>query len=363
MVVTERTKGKSAPTIIGASHKESRGLRHGYIVDFDEAVASISEAVKEAERAAKTKISSVFLGVGGVSLGTVIGEASIAVSRADSEITQGDVERVINTTETNLRELANRRVLHTVPLAYKLDGKKVVNNRPIGMKGGILETRTLFITCLEQHLEDLIAAVEGAGLRVEDSIASPIAESYVSLSKLQKKAGCVMANIGAETVSIVVFEEGIPVSLHVFPIGSTDITNDIALGLRVPLEEAERIKKFRDEGSLKRKVDEIIEARLSDIFELIEAHLKKIGKNGLLPAGVIISGGGSLTPSIEELAKSSLRLPAKVAMPRDVRDPAWSIAYGLCLIGNDPDSEESLGVRIAKQTTNGLVQWLKQFLP
>ena len=254
-------------------------------------------------------------------------------------------------------------ILHTIPLGYKIDGKKVLV-RPHGMKGGILEVRTLFVTCLEQHLEDLVSAVEAAGVRVDDVIAAPIAESSVALSKLQKKAGCVLANIGAETVSISVFEEGIPVSLQVFPIGSTDITNDIALGLKVPLEEAERIKKFRDEGNLKRKVDEIIEARLSDIFELIEAHLRKIGKNGLLPAGIILTGGGAIIGAIEDLAKSSLRLPAKVATPRDIRDLSWSIAYGLCLLGLNPNAaDESLGVKIAKQSGSNVIGWLKQFLP
>ncbi len=363
VLVSEYVKGKNGLQVIGTAHKESRGLRHGYIVNFDDAAASIAEAVREAERSAKVKISRALLSVGGVSLGTLTGEASIAVSRADAEVNDVDVKRVIGASESNLRDRVNRKILHTIPLGYKIDGKKVLV-RPHGMKGGILEVRTLFVTCLEQHLEDLVSAVEAAGVRVDDVIAAPIAESSVALSKLQKKAGCVLANIGAETVSISVFEEGIPVSLQVFPIGSTDITNDIALGLKVPLEEAERIKKFRDEGNLKRKVDEIIEARLSDIFELIEAHLRKIGKNGLLPAGIILTGGGAIIGAIEDLAKSSLRLPAKVATPRDIRDLSWSIAYGLCLLGLNPNAaDESLGVKIAKQSGSNVIGWLKQFLP
>jgi cell division protein FtsA len=362
VVVSEFAKGKKNPAILAMVQKESRGLRHGYIVNVEDAAASIKEAVREAERIAKTRLRSAFVSVGGVSLSSSYTEGSIAVSRADSEISDLDVKRVIAASEANLKDVLNRRILHIVPLQYKLDGKKILG-RPVGFKGGILDVRTLFITCLEQHIEDLIAAVEASGIEIEDVIASPIAESYVVLSRLQRNAGCVMANIGAETVSVVVFEEGIPISLQIFPIGSTDITNDIALGLKIPLEEAESIKKTREGGSMKRKIDEIIEARLSDIFDLIEAHLKKIGKNGLLPAGIILTGGGSVIEAIEELAKGTLRLPARVIVPRDIKDPAWSVAYGLCVLGLDPESEESLGIKIAKRTTSGILYWMKQLLP
>jgi cell division protein FtsA len=328
----------------------------------EDAAQSIREAVHEVEKIAKTKIRNAFVSVGGVSMSSVFSEGSVAVSRADSEITDLDVDRAISASEAGLKDIQNRKVLHMIPLGYKLDGKKILG-RPTGFKGSILDVKTLFITCLAQHVEDLVSAVEAAGVGVDDVIASPIAESYVVLSRLQRNAGCVMVNIGAETVSTVVFEEGIPVSLQVFPIGSTDITNDLALGLKVPLEEAENMKRTRSEGSLKRKVDEIIEARLSDIFDLVEAHLKKLGKNGLLPAGVILTGGGSVIETIEELAKGTLRLPARVIVPKEIKDPSWSVAYGLCVLGMDPESEESLGIKIAKRTTNGVLYWMKQFLP
>lgn len=366
VVVTERVKDKAHPVIIGTGHKESRGLRHGYIASFDEASQSIAEAIREAEKNSKTKISHALLSIGGISLGTAIGEASIAVSRADSEINKGDLDRVLSASEANLRDLANRKILHRIPLSYKVDGKRVLGGRPLGMKAGILEMRTLFITCLEQHEEDLIAAVEAAGVTVDEVIAAPIAESAINLTRLQKRAGCVLANIGAETVSIIVFEEETPVSLQVFQIGSMKITEDIALGLRISLEEAERIKKFRDEGNLRRKVDEIIEARLSDVFELIESHLKKIQKNGLLPAGIILSGGGSVIGGVTEVARANLKLPATLASSREIRDIAWSTAYGLCALEETPGESvpgtTALPEWLVKLIKN-LMGWLKQFLP
>ncbi len=239
------------------------------------------------------------------------------------------------------------------------------------MKGSRLEVRMLFITCLESHLEDLLGAVEEAHIEVIDVMASPIAGSFVILSKSQKMAGAVLANIGAETISIVVFENNIPISLEVFPIGSTDITNDIALGLKIPLEEAENIKL----GSLgpnsfsRKKLDEIIHARLTDMFELIENHLKKIGRNGLLPAGIFITGGGSGIGNIEDFAKVSLKLPSRIGTvsigeKNRVKDSTWAVAYGLCMLGFSKEEKRELGVKEKmNKGTEKILGWIKQFLP
>ncbi|MFC1734462.1 cell division FtsA domain-containing protein, partial [candidate division KSB1 bacterium] len=163
----------------------------------------------------------------------------------------------------------------------------------------------------------------------------------------------------------------IPISLKVFPIGSTDITNDIALGLKVSLEEAEQIKKgaITSTEYPKKKLDEIVVARLSDIFELIENHLKKIGKNGLLPAGIIMTGGGSGITTIEDLARAALKLPSKLATPRfgenaKIKDASWAVAYGLCIWGLTADEDESpVGIQLAQKTGGNFIQWVKQFLP
>ncbi len=241
--------------------------------------------------------------------------------------------------------------------------------RVVTILGTIPEVESLFITAFEQHLNDLVAAIESIGIIVDDVMASPLAGSLVMLSKAQKRAGCVLANIGAETVSIVVFENNTPISLKVFPIGSNDITNDIALGLKIPLEEAEKIKRgaITNTTYSKRRLDEIVSARLTDIFELIDAHLKKIKRDGLLPAGVIITGGGSGIATVQDLARASLRLPSKIAtldpgQNGKVRDASWAVSYGLCIWGMTGSEEES-GINIAKKTGSTLLNWFKQFLP
>ncbi len=370
ILVAEQVKGEKTPRILSLKYKESRGLRHGYIVNFDEVVESLRGTIEEAEKSSGIRIKRAYVAVGGVSLGSSVAEGSVAVSRGDSEVSDHDVRRAVAASEINLADAANRAVIHTIPISFKLDGKKVMG-RPVGMRGSKLEVKTLFITCLNQHLNDLVNAVGEAGLSVEDVLASPIAASFATLNKLQKVAGCVLADIGAETVSIVIFEEGAPVSLQVFPIGSTDITNDIALGLRISLEEAEEVKRGQNSNHSAPKRDSIIEARLSDIFELIEGHLKKIGRAGLLPAGIIIIGGGAKLNMIEEYAKSSLKLPAKVvpisfktSLKHQVVDTSWAVAYGLCLVGlYNLEGEETMGIRLVQKTKNHFLRWLEQFVP
>lgn len=371
IVVCEYKKNSKIPEVIALVKKSSRGLRRGYINQFDEVVESIKEAINEAEVIAGVRIKSAFVGVGGIGLEAKSAEGSTIVSKADLEINELDINRAIEASERNItKDILNKTVIHRIPLGFKLDGKKILG-RPEGLKGNKLEARTLFVVCLSQHLKDIISAVENSGLTVEDVVASPLAASFSTLTKIQKAAGCVMANIGSQTTSVVIFEENIPISLHVFPIGSTDITYDIALGFKIPLEDAERVKKGESDYSApRRKLGEIIEARLSDIFEFIENHLKKVGCNGLLPAGIIITGGGSNVESIEELAKNYFKLPAKVATQAitassrgQIRDSSWSVAFGLCLFGSDIEAEESLGIKIAKSTKINFLRWLRELLP
>lgn len=374
VVVSESGSDESQvmPRIIGAGFAESKGLRHGYIVNARDVTKSVLQAVHQAEKVSGTKIRKAFISIGGISLQSVSSTGSAVISRGDAEVTQMDVEKAVAAAERAVpaSTMVNRRVIHTVPLSYKIDGKPVFG-RPQGMKGNKLEAKVLFITCLSQHLDDIIDAISDAGIEVLDVVASPIAAALVTLSKNQKVAGCLLANIGAETVSIVVYENNLPISLEVFPIGSTDITNDIALGLKLPIEEAENIKRgsLQSDKVSKKKLDEIISARLSDIFDLIEAHLKKIDRNGLLPAGIILTGGGAGLATIDDLAKASLKLPSRIASlglngKDGIKDASWSVAYGLTIlgIGNDDTAEQGLsksGTGILRRIAN----WFKQFLP
>jgi cell division protein FtsA len=366
---------KGFPKIIGVGTAESRGLRHGYIVNIQDVIQSIKSAVAEAEKRSGTKVKKAFVSIGGIGLASITSTSSVIISRADSEITSLDLKKVQEQCEKDIPTSSsmNKKIIHSIPLHYKIDGK-IALGKPEGMKGSKLEVKILYITCLEHHLNDIIQAVEESGIRVQDVMASPIAASLITLTKTQKIAGCVLANIGAETVSIAVFENNIPVSLETFPIGSTDITNDIALGLKVPLEEAEQIKIGAITGSSypRKKLEEIISARLSDIFELIEAHLKKIGRNGLLPAGIVITGGGSGLSNIEDLAKVALRLPSRIGTAnlglsekQSYKDSTWAVAYGLCILGIHADEDlpiDTTDIALGNAWKK-VLQWFRQFLP
>ncbi len=374
---------RARPKIIGAGFAESKGVHHGYIVEPDEASASIAAAVSAAQKSSGYKISKAYLSVGGIGLGSAIFGGTIMLSDKESVISENDVKRVLETVENELPEsfILNKEILHAIPLQYKIDGK-IVLGKPVGMQGGKLEAKVLFITVLSQHLNDLIDAVGACGIEIEDVMASPLAASLVVLPKQQQMAGCVLINIGAETMSASVFENGAPASLEVFPIGSVDITNDIALGLKIPLDDADRVKLSKPESVPypRKKLEEIIGARLSDMFDLLESHLKKIGRSGLLPAGIIVTGGGSYSLYIEELAKSYLKLPAKKAQPKfdpgsklpvlskdGIKENIWAVAYGLCILGTSASDTNSpvnrLGLRFVSKTRANIWAWIKKILP
>ncbi|MBI2888485.1 MAG: cell division protein FtsA [Parcubacteria group bacterium] len=386
IVIAREREGGAGMEILGTGSAESRGIRNGYIAHVNEATRSIKEALARAEKAAGMPVRRALVSLGGISLESALSSGSVMISRIDGKVTDADILRVMEVAGANIN-FNNRKIIHSFPVRFRLDNKDVLG-RPRGMQGVKFEVKMLFVTALSQHLDDLIAAVENAGVDVEDIVASPLAASVVTLSKAQRTAGCVLANIGAETVSIAVFEDDQLVSLEVFPIGSTHITNDIALGLKIPLEEAEALKtgvaRTASIGFSQKRFDEIVEARLRDIFDLVQTHLKKIGRNGLLPAGIVFTGGGISGEPLEEIARSALALPARVATlrgaapsPRNAKTSteergsslptAWSVAYGLCLLGSGGYTSDFFEFNRATNKIHTHVfkalDWLKQFMP
>ncbi|MBI3572329.1 cell division protein FtsA [Candidatus Kaiserbacteria bacterium] len=367
VVVEEIVDKRSGRTlrIIGTGLAESKGLRNGYIVNKEEVTESVEEAKRQAQATAQVPIKSGFLAIGGISLDEARASGEAIVSRADQEITGLDLEKAaLSARESASPAFLNHRVLHDIPTEYRIDGVRVLGS-PVGVKGVRLEADHLFVTCLSQHADALVRAVEDAEIEVVDQLASPLAGANVLLSKEQQRKGCVLANIGAETVSIVIYDEGIPVSVKVFPTGSSHITDDIALGLRISLEEAERVKVGRLAGAMypRKKVDDFIAARVETMFTLIDKHLKSLGRRGPLPAGVIISGGGAGIGAVSDIAKGTLKLPARVAEFRlssdtKIRDATWAVAYGLALWGLTGDTDAS-----RRGIGSSFSRFLRQFLP
>lgn len=387
---------RAMPKIIGVGSAESHGVSRGYITSPLETAKSIETAVRRAEKTAGVKLKRAYASVGGVGLGGYAAAGTAIISRADLEITERDISLGLEAAEAAIPQSVsqNKKIINTVPIEYKIDGKSVwtgVDRRglstPAGLKGQKLEVKALFITCFEHHLSSLITAIEEAGIEVADVVVGPVAASFVTLSKKQKRVGCLLADIGAETLSMVVYENNNLISLEVFPVGGADITNDIALGLKVSLEDAENVKLDIDRRIMypKKKLEDIIRARLAQAFELVDKHLRVIGRDGLLPGGSIITGGAALTAGVKLAAEHVLKLPSQLSdihfppselgrtsgNDNTIRDRSWAVALGLVVVGLNSDDERSIlgvsrGTSIvisSERWIKTLKRWFSQFLP
>lgn len=375
IVVVEEVVDKNDRSlrVIGTGSALARGMRQGYVVNKEEAVESLVAACSLAEAAAHVPVRSCFLAVGSVSLDETRATGETVISRADQEITELDLETALKKArEAALPAFVNRSVLHEIPLEYRVDGTRAYGN-PISMKGTRLEVDYMFITSLTQHLEGLVTVAEDAGIEVIDHMASPLAESNVMLTNDQKMRGCVLADIGSETVSTIVYDEGIPLSIKVFSEGSDQVTDDLAIAFKIGLEDAEKVKLGRLGGAMyaRKKVDDAISTRMTHIMHLVEKHIKTVGRRGLLPAGIIFSGGGASAHMVVDVAKRTLALPARIGEIAVVggattgarfRENAWGVSYGIALWGltGETDTPRRGGLRSLRTS---LRKFFRQFLP
>lgn len=336
-IVVAETTANGPSKIIANIESPAHGFRHGYIVDQEKAAESLNIALQKLASSGH-KCTKAKIALGGVGLKSQYVRTSLDQIK-NNEISERHVHEVIQKAEDLFSEkYPNKKILHIIPIKYRVDSRDVLG-APIGMYGNSIEVKVIFITILEHHYDAVMNILEKNNIDVSDTIASPVADAAASLSYKQQAQGCMIANIGAETTSFSTFENGIITSLDIVPIGSNDITNDIALGLQIPLEEADDVKKGSKNDLPKRKIDEIIHARIADILELAEKHLLKIKKSRLLPAGIVFTGGGSHIAHINEYAKQELKLPSEEVSlhkisrktKRTTRVPnQFSVAYGLC---------------------------------
>ncbi len=371
VVVGEFLKGEKNPKVIGVGESPTLGMRRGYVTDENLVASSVKEAVGLAEKTSGIKIKRAFVSLSGTTLRGELSSGGTIVSKADGEVTTLDVNKALQDCEDNL-SLGNKKVIHLYPVSFRLDGKEVLG-RLEGMRGTKLEAKAFFVTYSVVHLEDLLGAVASAGVETVDVIAAPIAISNVVLSEKQKIVGVALVDIGAETTSLSVFEDGKLISIHTFSIGGTDVTNDVALGFKIPLEKSEGLKlgNIMDEEFSKKKLDEIIEARLCDIFESIENNLKKIKRSELLPAGVVFVGGSANTSSLVELSKSTLKLPSSLGTTdmfgnakTKLRDLSWFTALGLLTSGKDSEGYAEGSFRnLLKDLKSTIKSSMKQLMP
>lgn len=378
VVICDVNPNSSAPRIRSTAQTKTVGVRHGYITEHEDVIKTLSKAFLQAESAVKTKINALYVSLGGLSLDANRVRATVNISRKDGEVSIIDTEQILEKAEDILlSRISNRRILHGIPLQYKVD-ENIIFGDPIGITGEKLQVEVLFISCFNHHYDSLLDVVQALGIKEIHIIAEPLATSMAVLTSKQKTLGCILANIGAETISISVFEEGDITSLDVFSIGSTDITSDIALGFQISLEEAESVKIGEAEKINqypKKRIDQIIEARLADIFELIDKHLKAMKKQKLLPGGIILVGGGSALTDMEIYAREALQLPSSVVnkkyleklyKEKDTKINNSTItAYGACFMAaeNTIFQPRISSKKFFKNIKNKLSILFEQFIP
>ncbi|MBI1961679.1 MAG: cell division protein FtsA [Parcubacteria group bacterium] len=348
--------------IIGLSEGESRGVSKGTIRSIEEVVLSIIAVKTRAEKMVGATLSSAVAAISGSHITAQETKGVVAIGRADGEIREDDVERVLEAAQA-VSVPPNYEIIHVLPRRFSIDNQTDIKD-PIGMNGVRLEVEAQIIEGQTSHIKNLTKAVGLAGFAIDDLVLSSLASAEATLSDRQKDLGAALVNIGAATTSILVFEEGDIMLVRVLPVGASHITNDIAIGLRTNIDIAEAIKvqygatlsglgrstdeiqlanlDEREEGSFSRKyLAEIIEARVEEIFSMVDKELRSVGRSGKLPAGVILSGAAAELPGLIEVAKRVFRLPAGIGVPSGVRSaidklasPAYTTACGLVLWGH-----------------------------
>jgi cell division protein FtsA len=367
--------------IIGVADGPSQGVKRNSVINIEEAVSSLSGVLEQVERMTGLPISSAIVGVSGTHIKVMESSGVVAVSKANREISSDDVKRAIDAAEMVAlpANYTNYTVLHVIPREFVVDNQMVIKD-PIGMTGVRLEVKCQIVLGLSSEINNITKSVYRTGVDIADAAFSILACAEAVLDKRQKDLGVALVNIGSSTTSLVVYEEGDVLHAAVLPVGSQHITNDLATGLRIHVNTAELIKtdvvnvdldkvSKREEFDLSKYVvgqteksfysvhqaSEIASARQEELFELVNMELKKINRAGLLPSGIILTGGGAKIQGIIELAKRTFKLPVFLGLPQQIDqtpidkavDPVFTTAIGLALWSKE------LGANIKRSWTQG----------
>jgi cell division protein FtsA len=376
---------------------ESFGVQKGRVKDSNEVGKRIAELIERVERKHNCRVENIFVNINGTKLQLLPSHALISVGRADQKVSSEDIERIYDEVKMINLQSNNKTILQVFPREWVLDGEKEIRD-PLGLQGVRLELDALLLSSFNSDIEGIIDSAGSFGIEEDNNIIPGlIADSNAVLTPNQKELGVALINIGAGTSSVAVFEEGRLLNMVVFPVGSANITNDIAIGFKTEIEIAERIK--RQHGSClskegKKKIDfnlslvneedddeeedifgkkkkgkkkkpenvlsfsekelsKIIEARVSEIFELADKEIKKVSKQGLLPAGIVITGGGAKLPGIIELAKKSFKLPSRIGYCTEFKgldkDSSLATVCGLVVSKIEKESSRNSGNGIGKK--------------
>ncbi len=359
VIVKEDSGGRL--NVVGIGSAPSHGLRKGVVVNIEETVQSIAQAVDEAERMAGVPVKSVYVGIAGDHIRSLNSKGIVGVARDDHEITQDDVDRAISAAKA-LALPIDREIIHVIPQEFIVDEQDGIRD-PVGLSGVRLEVVVHVVTAAVTSAQNIVKSVQRAGYKVEEIVLEPLASSLAVLDDDERNLGVALVDLGGGTTDIAMFFEGHIQHTSVVALGGQNVTNDIAIGLRTPPEQAENIKinhgcatrsmvkqnetltvpgvGGRAPRVISRSVlTDIIQPRMEEIFSLAYQEMEKSDLLNLMAAGAVITGGGALLPGAVELAEELWGLPVKLGVPKylggltdSVRNPIYSTAVGLTLYG------------------------------
>jgi len=391
VAIVAELKGEGHYEVIGLGQSDSKGLKKGVVVNIEATVQSIQRALEEAELMADCKITNVFTGIAGSHIRSFNSSGMVAIK--DKEVTQTDVARVIETAKA-INIPTDQQVLHILTQEFIIDGQEDVRE-PIGMSGIRLEVKVHIVTGAVSAAQNIVKCVRRCGLEVNDLILQPLASSLAVLTEDEKELGVVLVDIGGGTTDIAIFVDGAVYHTAVLPVGGINVTNDVAIGLRTSLNLAEEIKIKHGTANLaevepqellnvavlgesggqtiqRRKLCEIIEARMGEIFSLIREEVKRSGHAGMLPAGAVLTGGAARLAGVEVLARDTLEMPVRAGSPQGVGglmdqigNPAFATPIGLLLWGAHHLGEEPIGYGTANGTNplSRVGEWVRNLFP
>ena len=383
--VTEENKVE----IVGIGATESRGLRKGVVVNLEETTAAVKKAQEEAELMAGVEISSAYIGISGAHIKSFNSRGVVAVSGKNREITREDIKRVIDQSKA-LSIPPDRTIIHIIPQEFVVDEQDGIKD-PLGMSGIKLEVNVHIVTSAVTSLQNLKSCIQRAGVAIEEIVLNQIATSASVLTPDERELGVGLIDIGAGTTEVAIFERGSLWYSSTIPIGGDNVTNDIAVGLRTPIPEAEKIKKRngciagpaadeqetievpsvgkgRKPRVLSRQIlADIIQPRAEEIFRLVDADIKRMGYEKSLNSGIVLTGGTSLLEGLEEVAEEIFDLPVRRGDPSGVgglvdrvATPDFATAVGLVLYGYNKGLERGFSRERKKGTWTRFTDWFKE---
>ncbi len=383
ILLVERNKEGNLE-LISKAEEPTEGVRRGVIIDGEKVSNILSVLFQKIAAEVGEKINSVYTALNGSHLFSVFSRGLISVSRADQKISEEDVQRVLQAAQT-INLPSNKEIFDAIVKEFIVDGQAEVK-KAVGLQGVRLEAEVLALGGFSPYLENQKKAILGADLEVLDAIPAPVAAARAVLNEKQKELGVAVVDIGAGTTGLAVFEEGDLLHLAVLPIGSDNITDDIAIGLKIDVEVAERIKQeygsclFKGKD-MRQKINfggnaplifskkflvKIISDRVSELFNLVNQELKKIRKEKLLPGGIVLTGGGAKLPKILDLAKDKLHLPVRIGRPKGIfgleEDLRLAVVCGLVLYGAECQAEEK-NFKFGSGITSKIKKFLRIFIP